>query len=160
MQAGLALCLRPFCPPVYIPWSEDRLSEPRSRPQAWSGMGLAPGGPRLLCVPRRIYLVYRPGDLGPHGQNWRPPRSELSISNRPDKLLGTHPVNWFLSRASPVRLARLPNSAGISPLNWFPSRSSSVTRPLSSVVTPSHSLIGTSLSQLLFLLQFGPPVAL
>ena len=35
-----------------------------------------------------------------------------------------------------------------------------MTRPLSSVVTPYHSLIGTSLSQLLFLLQSGPPVAL
>ena len=77
-------------------------------------------GPRLLCAPRRIYLGDRPGEPGPHGQNWRPPRFELSISNRPDKSLGTHPVNWFPWSHSRVRLARLPNSGGISPLNWFP----------------------------------------
>ena len=38
---------------------------------------------------------------------------------------------------SSVRLARLPNSGGISPLNWLLKRDSPVTRPLSSVVTPS-----------------------
>ena len=91
-------------------------------------------GPRLLCAPWRICLGDRPGDLGPHGRNRRPHRSELSISNWPDKLLGTHPVNWFLSRASRVRLARLPNSGGISPLNSFSLRYNSVrlARPPSS----------------------------
>ena len=73
---------------------------------------------------------------------------------------GISPLNSFPPRDSRRRLARLPNSGGISPLNWLMSSSSSVTRPLSSVVTPYHSLIGTSLSQLLFLSQFWPPVAL
>ena len=48
-------------------------------------------GPPFPCAPRRIYLGDRPGEPGPHGQNGRPPRSEILISNRPDKLLGTHP---------------------------------------------------------------------
>ena len=70
------------------------------------------------------------GEPGHHGQNRRPPRSELSISNRPDKLPGTHPLNWFIQqgssssprlvspRRSYLRLARLPNS-GISPSTGF-----------------------------------------
>ena len=67
------------------------------------------------------------------------PRSELSISNWPNKLLGTHPINalatavrlarspnsggispvLFSLRTIPSRLARLPNSGGISPINWL-----------------------------------------
>ena len=141
-------------------------------------------GPRPRCAPQRIHPGDRQGEPGPHGQNRRPPKSDQTISNRPDKLLGTHPLSWFSSRLRYCRLARLPKSGGISPLNWFSPRdnrrrlasfpnsggisplnwlmssSSSVTRPLSSVVTPYHSLIGTSLSQLLFPSQFGPPVAL
>ena len=31
-------------------------------------------GPRHLYSPRRIYLSDRPGEPGPHWQNWRPPR--------------------------------------------------------------------------------------
>ena len=141
-------------------------------------------GPRPLFAPRRIYLGDRLGEPRPHGQNRRPPRSEYSISNRPNKLLGTHPLNWFplrnrscsfaglpnpggiaplnwlKLRLSDSRLAGLPNPGGIAPLSWLLERDSLVTRPLTSVVTPPHSLIGTSLSQLLFLSQFGPPVAL
>ena len=59
-----------------------------------------------------------------------------------------HPLNWFSWRYRRVRLVRLPNSGGSSPLNWFSWRSSPVTRPLAAVVTPSHSPIGASLSQL------------
>ena len=58
-----------------------------------------------------------PGEPGPHGQNWRPPRSEESIFNRSNKLLGTHPLNWLLPRPSTVRLKRLPKCGGISSLN-------------------------------------------
>ena len=56
--------------------------------------------------------------------------------NRPDKLLGAHPLNWFSLRFSLV------------------------TRQLSSVVTPDHSPIDTSLSQLWSPYQFGQSVAL
>ena len=116
--------------------------------------------PRLLYSPRRTYLTDRPGEPGPHWQNWRPPKLELSISNRPDKPLGTHPVNWLKLRSSTSRLTRLPNSGGISPLNCFLKRNSPVTRPLSSVVTPDHSPTSTSVSQLLLLFQLGPAAAL
>ena len=73
---------------------------------------------------RRIYPGDRPSEPGPHGQNRRPPKSDLSISNRPNKLSGTHPLNWFPPSPSLDRLARLPNSGGISPLNWFSLRRS------------------------------------
>ena len=115
---------------------------------------------RLLCAPLRIYLGDCPGEPGPHGQNWRLSGAELCIANRPDNLLGTHPINWFPARSIHARLARLPNSDSISPLNWFSLRFSLVTRPLLSVVTPIHSLIGASLDQLSFIFQSGPPVAL
>ena len=137
-------------------------------------------GPRPLFAPRRIYLGDRLGEPGPHGQNRRPPRSEYSISNRPNKLLGTHPLNWFPLRNRSCSFAGLPNPGGIAPLNWLKLRLSDSrlarlpnsilpaqlvvgegqSGDLTSVVTPPHSLIGTSLSQLLFLSQFGPPVAL
>ena len=61
---------------------------------------------------------------------------------------GISPLNWFSSRYNPVMLVRLPNSGGISPLNRLTLRDRPMTRPSSSVVTPCHSLIGTSLIQL------------
>ena len=48
---------------------------------------------------------------------------------------------------------------GTDPTNWSWMRDNAVARPLSSEVTPPHSLIGTSLSQLLLRYQSGPPVA-
>ena len=107
----------PFLSPGYVRRSEDRLSEPRFRPQAWSGMALAPGGRRtwrsaqgtrnLAYCAFREEFISSTGRVsrGPHGQNWRPPSSEYSISNRPDKLLGTHPLNWFPLRYRYDRLA-------------------------------------------------------
>ena len=93
-------------------------------------------GPRLLCAPQRIHLGDRPDEPGPQGQNRKSPRSDISMFNRPDKLLGAHPLNWFSLRFSLV------------------------TRQLPSVVTPDHSPIDTSLSQLWSPSQFGPSVAL
>ena len=82
-----------------------------SRPRAWAGMSRQPVQQRTLrsaqrtrdlasCVLRGEFI----SEMGqvspvPHGQNWRPPSSEYSISNRPDKLLGTHPLNWFPLRS-------------------------------------------------------------
>ena len=107
-----------------------------------------------------VRLARLPNSGGISPLNWFPLRASHDRLPRLPNSGGISPLNWFSVSHSFVRLARLPNSGGISPLNWFRWRSSSVTRPLPSVVTPSHSLIGTSLSQLLFLLQFGPPVAL
>ena len=57
-------------------------------------------GTRLLCTPRRIYSGDRPCDPDPQGQYRRSSRSEFSMFNLPDKLLGTHPLNWLLERLS------------------------------------------------------------
>ena len=55
----------------------------------------------------------------------------------------------------------MPNSEGVSPLNSLFLRPSDVTRSVDkSVVTPYHSVVGTSLSQLSLYVQAGPPVAL
>ena len=101
-------------------------------------------GPRLLCTQRRIYLGDRPGEPGSHGQNRRPPKSDLSISSRPNKLLGTHPLNWFSSRRRFSNLERWPSSGGISPLNWF-SRKSKTRRlerlPISGGISPVNWLL-------------------
>ena len=92
--------------------------------------------------------------------SWFSERSSIRRLVRLPNSGGISPFSWFSERSSHSSLARLPNSGGISPLSWFSSRSSRVTWPLSSVVTPNHSPIGTSLSQLLWQFQFGPPVAL
>ena len=75
--------------PGYVRRSEDRLSEPRFRPQAWSGMALAPGGRRtwrsaqgtrnLAYCAFREEFISSTGRVsrGPHGQNWRPPSTLL-----------------------------------------------------------------------------------
>ena len=50
-----------------------------------------------------------------------------------------------------------PNSSGRVPTRLLLRRSSFVTRPLLSVVTPDHMPMGTSIPQLVFVLQFTPP---
>ena len=72
---------------------------------------------------------------------------------------GISPLSPFPYRFSTARLARLPSSAGISPVNPLDCSHSSVTRPSSSVVTPCHSPIGSSLSQFVLSSQPSPPVA-
>ena len=78
------------------------------------------------------------------------------MSNLSSRLLGTHTLKSLLPRCSSTRLERLPSSGGISPLKALSRRLSSVTRPSPSVLTPSHSPRGASLSQLSFLCQFSP----
>ena len=115
----------PVCPPVTSGGQKTGFAN-RGLGPAWLGTRWAANvaertedtGPRLLCAPRRIYLGDRPGEPRPHGRNRRPPRSDSSISNRPNKLPRTHPLNWFPSICSVDKLARLPNSGGIFPLNW------------------------------------------
>ena len=53
-----------------------------------------------------------------------------------------------------------PNSSGRVPTRLLPRRSSFVTRPLLSVVTPDHVPMGTSVVQLVFVVQFTPPALL
>ena len=92
---------------------------------------------------QRIYPGDRPGEPGHHGQNRRPPKSEVPISNRPDKLLGTHPLSSFPPRPRYSRLARLPNSGGISPINRLLMRSSAIRLarlPNSSGISPLNWL--------------------
>ena len=65
-----------------------------------------------------------PLGMGSHGQNGRPPKSELIISNWSCNLVGKHPLNWLSLRYSLRSKARLPNSGGTSPINWLLSSSS------------------------------------
>ena len=107
------------------------------QPSGLGRHGSAPGGRRTLrsaqrtrglatCALRGEFISVMGRVIpGPYGQNGRPPRSDSSVFNWTDKLLGTHPLSWFTWSNSTVRLARLPNSGGISPLNWFAWRISS-----------------------------------
>ena len=60
-----------------------------------------------------------PLGMGSHGQNGRPPKSELIISNWSCNLVGKHPLNWLSLRYSLRSKARLPISGGTSPINWL-----------------------------------------
>ena len=98
------------------------------------------------------------GGIGP--LNWLlSRRRNVRLASLP-KDAGIDPDNWFSQSCRTCRLARLPSSGGIGPLNWLSQRDSSVTRPLASVVTPCHWLMGASLSQFALFVQLGPLVAL
>ena len=55
---------------------------------------------------------------------------------------GIGPVKSLFWRFNHVRLDRFPSSAGIGPVKLLCWRDSTVTRPLSSVLTPCHSPSG------------------
>ena len=102
-----------------ILWGGGRADCPGLPRPTWKGAPAALGlGSAWLGARWAADVAERTEYTGPHGQNGSPPRSEYSISNRLDKLLGTHPLNWFPPRIRYVR-SRLPNSGGISPLNWL-----------------------------------------
>ena len=116
---------------------------------------------------------YLPGQLGLEGQDWRgcpapsvSPRSTgcwrgIALSGWTGcPAPSVSPRSTGCWRGQRVRLERLPSSVGISPVNWLSSRDNSATRPSSSVTTPCHSRIGSSLSQLVLSAQFVPPVSL
>ena len=68
-------------------------------------------------------------------QNRSPHRSEESIFNRPNKLVGMYPLNRLSLRNRCARLARLPNSNGI------------FLRKIN--VVPSHTVLGVNADELL-----------
>ena len=71
------------------------------------------------------------------------------------------PAQLVLVEGQLCEVGEMPNSEGVSPLNSLFLRPSDVTRSVDkSVVTPYHSVVGTSLSQLSLYVQAGPPVAL
>ena len=73
---------------------------------------------------------------------------------------GIRPLSLLLQSPSFPRLDRLPSSAGKCPISRLSIRSIRKTRPLGYVSTPCHSSTGSSVSQLVLLVQFGPSVAL
>ena len=105
-----------------------RLEGSSSSAWAWNGMGSAPGGrrtwrsaqgtPNLAYCALRGELISSTGRVsrGLHRQNWRPPSSEYSIFNRPNKLLGTHPLNWSF----PQRLSHFSQYGSIQGLAQSP----------------------------------------
>ena len=87
-------CPRPAAP---------NMGERSSNPRAWAGMA------RPLWA---ADVAERAEDTEPQ-QNRSPHRSEESIFNRPNKLVGMYPLNRLSLRNRCARLARLPNSNGI-----------------------------------------------
>ena len=87
-----------------------------------------------------------------------PPRSRRSRSERSLSSGGTGPVNWLPQRLRLVKLAKPPNSAGRLPVNPFWPKTIPETRLSPSVVTPCHSPMGASVSQLVLLVQLAPSV--
>ena len=86
------------------------------------------------------------GGIGPF--NWLLPRLRYVSAVRLPNSIGIIPLNWLLPRLRYVSAVRLPNSGGILPFSWFQPSLSSMTRPLSSVVTPFQVPSGASESQL------------
>ena len=67
--------------------------------------------------------------------------------------------NSLRRRSSRSRSLRPPSSDGSAPSSPLSYRNSAVGLPDSSVVTPYHDETGSSVSQLVLIFQFGPPVA-
>ena len=84
------------------------------------------------------------------------PRSRILSSSNWERLTGMAPDTWLSARSSSLSRARLTRFPGNLPDRLFDRSSSRITLPLASVVTPCHSVRGSSLSQFSLSFQFGP----